>query len=215
MSIKAMNWAWSVRGLRPAEKLVLMKLADHSNDDGTCWPGKASLSENCEISKRTTDAVILRLQDLGLIKVQKRPGEDGRHKSNLYFLNVAQLDLFAGEGARIAPVQDGVKMGVNSAPESSFNHQKKSGAKTAPSAAGSPSLANRKRPGKSNGRGDPKWAQSWTGIQGEAANRGLMNIDYPDPVSLLQALVSDLEQKGEAVPGVLTERLRWSAAAGA
>ena len=130
MSAKASAWAWSIiDGLKSAEKLVLLRLADHANDQGVCWPGKDSLAVMCCMSKRTVDFAIETLAARHLISVVKRTTETGKNRSNVYELHLDQGDLFRGvETTGVQNLQDckndelGVQIlqgeGVDSAPES-------------------------------------------------------------------------------------------------
>jgi len=88
MTIKAMNWAWEV-DLPPALKLVLLKLADRANDDGECWPGQASVAKACGIGARTLVRHIATLEQMGLIKTEKRYGQDGKRSTNIYLLSLS------------------------------------------------------------------------------------------------------------------------------
>lgn len=85
MTIRAMNWAWEV-DLPPALKLVLLKLADRANDDGECWPGQASVAKACGIGQRTLVRHLSTLEEMGLIKSERRYGEDGKRSTNMYVL---------------------------------------------------------------------------------------------------------------------------------
>lgn len=88
MTIRAMNWAWEVE-LPPALKLVLLKLADRANDDGECWPGQASVAKACGIGARTLVRHIAALEQMGLIKTEKRYGDDGKRETNMYVLSLS------------------------------------------------------------------------------------------------------------------------------
>lgn len=94
MSAKATAWAWHVAGISCTEKVVLVRLADHANDQGVCWPGKDNLADACCMSRRAVDAVILRLEAAKLISITRRATESGRNKSNVYQLHMDQGDLF-------------------------------------------------------------------------------------------------------------------------
>lgn len=131
-----MNWAWGIKGLKPGEKLVLMKLADHANDDGLAWPGKSSIAEACEVSKRTADAYIQTLVDRNLLSIRRRKTADNdrMNDTNVYYLNLEQPELFTGADSALGQnlpqckndgggSADFDKSSANSAPESSFNHQ--------------------------------------------------------------------------------------------
>lgn len=142
MSVKAMNWAWTRQGLKASQKLVLLKLADHANDDGLCWPGKGSLCDTCGMSKRALDGILHYLADQKLISVERRRGVDNerRNETNAYQLHIGQEELFSG--AESAPPRAKTALGQNlpygkngrgvvqkshessaeSAPESKSNH---------------------------------------------------------------------------------------------
>lgn len=90
-----------------AERLVLVRLGDHANDQGTCWPGKDTLAEACCMSKRTVDAAIEQLEARRLISISRRTTEGGKNRSNLYHLHLDQGELFkADRGAESAGVQN-------------------------------------------------------------------------------------------------------------
>jgi DNA-binding MarR family transcriptional regulator len=86
MSVKASHWAWQ-QALPPAQKVVLLALADHSDDNGKCWPSVRLLAAKSCSSTRTVQRVIRALQDAGLVSVksQPRPGSNAQ-TSNLYTL---------------------------------------------------------------------------------------------------------------------------------
>lgn len=87
MTIRAMNWAWGVE-LAPAMKLVLLKLADRADDDGKCWPGMDVVAEACGVSERSVMRYIQQFEQMGLVRIDRRKGEDGRQKTNIYWLNL-------------------------------------------------------------------------------------------------------------------------------
>ena len=39
MSTIIMAACWPLQGMSPAQKAVLISLADQASDDGVCWPG--------------------------------------------------------------------------------------------------------------------------------------------------------------------------------
>jgi DNA-binding MarR family transcriptional regulator len=87
MTIRAMNWAWEVK-LPPALKLVLLKLADRANDDGECWPGQASVADACGIGERTLVRHIATLEEMGLLRKERRYGDSGKRATNMYILDL-------------------------------------------------------------------------------------------------------------------------------
>lgn len=87
MSIKALNWAWQAP-VKGVQKLVLLALADHADDQGYCWPGVRSLTEKCGISRSGLIDQINRLVKAGYMVKKPRTDDSGRSSTNLYILNL-------------------------------------------------------------------------------------------------------------------------------
>jgi len=66
MSLLAIRWAWGVCGLRAAEKLVLLCLADHANHN-QAWPSRARIAGRTGLDIKTIDKSLKTLRDRGLI----------------------------------------------------------------------------------------------------------------------------------------------------
>lgn len=86
MTNTAQNWAWTIKGLKPATKLLLVKIADYSNEHGQSWPSQQLLATMCEISIRSVIDHIALLEDRGIITVTRRTTDEGYRTSNLYTL---------------------------------------------------------------------------------------------------------------------------------
>jgi len=67
-------------------KLVLLKLADQSNDDGICWPSHATIAKAVECSKPTVIRHLNELVKAGYLSIEKRKRENGSQTSNVYKL---------------------------------------------------------------------------------------------------------------------------------
>lgn len=92
MSVHATSWAWRQKIDDPVAKLLLLKLADQANDDGVCWPSRATLAEAIETSEATVKRRVKVLVELGLIEVRQRWSEQSGHfSSNEYHLRGSQL----------------------------------------------------------------------------------------------------------------------------
>lgn len=107
MSFRAIVWAFDqIRaGRSPSAScsLVLLKLADRSNDDGYCWPGQERIGSDISLSDETVRQCCKRLEDAGLIEIFRRKDAAGRDLSNLYRL----LGFPQGEGQNFTtPPQD-------------------------------------------------------------------------------------------------------------
>lgn len=86
MSIKIMARLWGLEGLTANEWKVLMAFADHSDDDGVCWPGLRGLAEKCAISRRSVQRHLASLVEKKLIEAVPRYREDGSQASSIYRL---------------------------------------------------------------------------------------------------------------------------------
>lgn len=72
MSIKLMSRVWEMRGLPTEYKIVLLRMADHANSDGWCYPGQASLAQDCGFSERTVRRKLSHLDRLGIVEKLRR-----------------------------------------------------------------------------------------------------------------------------------------------
>ena len=88
MSVLAMAWAWRVPVKSASERVVLVALADHSDDQGRCWPGQEGLAEKCCMHRVSVNRIVKRLADAGLVEIRHRAKEDGSRNSNLYRLPI-------------------------------------------------------------------------------------------------------------------------------
>lgn len=74
MSVKIMSAVWVV-DLATTDKMVLLALADWSNDDGICWPSMNQLSVKTSLTDRAIRASVSRLKEAGHLTRQERPGK--------------------------------------------------------------------------------------------------------------------------------------------
>lgn len=74
MSRAARDWAWDCRGLTPAQRLVLLALAEHADEAGGCWPSLSRLAARAEVDRRTVTRCLAALEARGLIhRARSRP----------------------------------------------------------------------------------------------------------------------------------------------
>ncbi|SCC08815.1 MULTISPECIES: helix-turn-helix domain-containing protein [Snodgrassella] len=99
MSVKLMAKAWEM-DLSQGEKLVLLALCDHANDDGVCYPSQEYLAQKCSMSPRSLIDQINKLKKHGILTAERRQKGGGR-LANLYVIN---LDNFS-QGANSAPAK--------------------------------------------------------------------------------------------------------------
>jgi hypothetical protein len=110
MSVKLMAKAWEM-DLSQGEKLVLLALCDHANDDGVCYPSQEYLAQKCSMSPRSLIDQINKLKKYGILTAERRQKSGGR-LANLYVIN---LDNFS-QSANSAPAKSACE---NSAPAKS------------------------------------------------------------------------------------------------
>lgn len=84
MGIRIMSEVWSIKGLKPTQKYVLIALADRASDDNhTCWPSMADLTDRTGLSERAIRDAISELESVGFVAIEHR-----FNKSNLYRLTL-------------------------------------------------------------------------------------------------------------------------------
>jgi hypothetical protein len=66
-----MNAAFVV-DMRPADKLVLLALADNASDEGIAYPSERTLAIKSSQSERTVRRVIVRLIEEGHVSIETR-----------------------------------------------------------------------------------------------------------------------------------------------
>ena len=74
MSTIVMTACWPLQGMSPAQKAVLISLADNANDEGVCWPSVARIAERTCLSERAVQAAIKALAAAGALKIEARQG---------------------------------------------------------------------------------------------------------------------------------------------
>lgn len=86
MSWKALTWASEQKCRTSAEKFVLVMLANHADEQNTCYPGVESLAEETQLGASTVRRCITHLAVDGKIRVLQRWGARGSRRSNRYQL---------------------------------------------------------------------------------------------------------------------------------
>lgn len=86
MSIAAVSWALNeVRGLRAAEKAILIALADRADAEGYCFPSYKDISDRSGAHRETISIALNKFEELGLIQRKRRFS-----KSNEYYLCITE-----------------------------------------------------------------------------------------------------------------------------
>ncbi len=88
MSIAAIQWAFELELSDHTAKVVLLALADHYNDQSQCcWPSMPRLERYTGADKRTIQRAITRLEELGHVTREERPGS-----SSLFYLKMPKSE---------------------------------------------------------------------------------------------------------------------------
>jgi hypothetical protein len=95
MSIRLMSDVWRTE-LPTVEKMVLLVIADHANDEGTqSYPSQATMAAKASISVRTVQRAVNNLVSEGYIRMFKHSGGSAEcredRRPHLYQINVAKL----------------------------------------------------------------------------------------------------------------------------
>lgn len=84
MSIRLMSAIFESQSLGPTERLIMLALADHADDEGRCYPSIARLSQRTGLSERAVQTNLRKLVEQGYVRIV--PG-GGKGNSNLYFVS--------------------------------------------------------------------------------------------------------------------------------
>lgn len=98
MSVKLMSAAWDM-SLPMGQKMLLLALCDHANDDGVCYPSQEKLAQKCSMGERTVISHIQWLERHGIVSRERRQNTQ-RRKSDLYQIT---LSNYTPEPANSAP----------------------------------------------------------------------------------------------------------------
>jgi hypothetical protein len=97
VSTIVMTACWPLQGMSPAQKSVLISLADNANDDGVCWPSVATIGSRTCLSERAVRNALRWLEEASLLKSHQRFG-----RSTWYTLTPAAY----APGTTCPPAQD-------------------------------------------------------------------------------------------------------------
>src|SRR5262245_39485111 len=81
MSIQAINAVFKRSSQKSGPLLVLLAIADFTNNEGDAWPSNATLARKARMSKRNVQRCVRILEKAG--ELQILPNQ-GRHGSNIY-----------------------------------------------------------------------------------------------------------------------------------
>lgn len=81
MSVRATTWAWE-KGreldLNQGQRLTLVRIGDHADHDGVCWPGEKGLAAYTGADESTIRRHLKRFEELGLLHRDPQVRGEGR-----------------------------------------------------------------------------------------------------------------------------------------
>lgn len=97
MSVRIMSLVWKITFPTQSQKLIALKLADHSNDEGdNVYPGKPRVARECGCSETTVQLTLKVFRLCGLLEVIEKGGM-GPRSTTKYRLNVDLINEIAEE----------------------------------------------------------------------------------------------------------------------
>ncbi|WP_323158285.1 helix-turn-helix domain-containing protein [Pseudomonas viridiflava] len=69
-----MSLCWPLQGMSPAQKSVLVSLADNASDEGVCWPSVSTIGIRTCLSERAVRNALRWLEDAGILVSNQRFG---------------------------------------------------------------------------------------------------------------------------------------------
>lgn len=117
MSNKVQGLVWDVTFPTQAQKLIMLKLADHANDEGgSIWPSKSKVAEKVGCSESTVQLVLKVFRDCGLLHVLE-PGGAGPRSTTKYAINLPLLQAIAAGRCTITGCSDTLEIDGDFPPE--------------------------------------------------------------------------------------------------
>jgi DNA-binding IclR family transcriptional regulator len=74
MSVRVTTWVWENSPASGTELLILLALADQSDDDGLSWPSIAYIARKTRLHEDTVNRNLRSLVDRGEVTREERPG---------------------------------------------------------------------------------------------------------------------------------------------
>lgn len=113
MSVRVMSWVWEHGPADQTELLVLLALADFSDDAGRCFPSMASIARKARFTERGARGVVRRLEAAGWLTVQVNGGRGGANRYQIARANPEPETRNDKPGTSCPPERDDTKPGTS------------------------------------------------------------------------------------------------------
>jgi len=100
MSVQAMTWIFNQEIKPAAKKLVLLSIANASNEAGECWPSQKTIAAQTGCGVRTVRRYMAEAEAEGIIIRYERRRSDGTRSSDLIALNIQHVAKMAASGIK-------------------------------------------------------------------------------------------------------------------
>lgn len=115
MSVRASTWAWEqgrAGTVKGGELLTLLRVADHADNDGICWPGEKSIADYTGQDERTVRRHLGQLEAAGLLHRERQASAKGSGRANdRILLRTDPPDKLSGGNRGVQPDIDDVSTG--------------------------------------------------------------------------------------------------------
>lgn len=101
-----MSRVWEANGIDGGEKLVLLCIADHAGDDGTCYPSVKRIAERSNMSERNVQYCVRSLRDKGWLRISYGQGRNGSNVYTVLYGGAIVAGVQSVQGEKVAPVQN-------------------------------------------------------------------------------------------------------------
>jgi Helix-turn-helix domain len=119
VSVRATNWAWELaraKAVQGGVLLTLLRVADHADNNGICWPGEESLSDYTGHDERTVRRHLKKLEDDKLLHRGRQVANQGRGRAfDRIHLHLDQPDNLSGNKTGDQPDKPGGSTGQSKA----------------------------------------------------------------------------------------------------
>lgn len=105
MSVHVSSAVWKITGISPSQKLILLKLADHADDDGRCWPSIRRMSQETCLGKSTVFRQLREMEEAGWLQRVQRAETSTVYRLMLSQIVPGSLKTSDGEGG-VVPQRD-------------------------------------------------------------------------------------------------------------
>lgn len=85
--------------------LVAFYLINRADQENTCFPGVKTIAKECHMSSRTVQRALNDLEEAGFLKRESRFHEMGGQRSNLYYLQIDEMERLENIDEEISSTQ--------------------------------------------------------------------------------------------------------------